>query len=148
MDTSVGADGGEEQESVTTTAGGNPNEPPSPAPASLLSRHIADICAHCAWRVSESDLFLGSRSLRKAAATYYYAAGATVIDIADASRWRSQSTPRDIYLASLVDNNSGNPNEARGFDGYSGLRNNSNNSSGGGVDVDDVSIFDDMPDLE
>ena len=113
MDTSVGADGGEEQESVTTTAGGNPNEPPSPAPASLLSRHIADICAHCAWRVSESDLFLGSRSLRKAAATYYYAAGATVIDIADASRWRSQSTPRDIYLASLVDNNSGNPNEAR-----------------------------------
>ena len=34
-------------------------------------------------------------------------------------------------------------------DDYSGLRNNSNNSSGGGVAVDDVhvSIFDDMPDL-
>ena len=145
MDTSAGADGGEEQESVTTTAGGNPNEPPVPAPASLFCRHqytAGDVCAHCAWRVSKSGLFLGthSYSLRKAAHAATYYSHAAIADVR--GPWKPQS-------ARLANNNSGNPNEATSLDNYSGLRNNSNNSSGGGVAVDDVSIFDDdMPDLE
>ena len=151
MDTSVGADGGEEQKSVTTTAGGNPNEPPPvSAPASLFCRHqytVGDVCAHCAWRVSESGLFLGTHSLRKAAhVAAYYSSHAAIADVR--GPWKPQSVT-DFYLARLANNNnSGNPNEATSLDDYSGLRNNSNNSSGGVVAVDDVSIFDDMPDLE
>ena len=112
MDTSAGADGGEEQESVTTAAGGNPNEPPPvSAPASLFCRHqytVGDVCAHCAWRVSESGLFLGTHSFRKAAATYY--SHAAIADVR--GPWNPQSVT-GFYLPSLTNNNSGNPNEAR-----------------------------------